>query len=91
MVLDFRTLYKKTVGDSYPLPNIVDIIDQLRGKKYICLRISSNKNPPGRCAQNRIFNTLRTIRIRKNAIWAEECTCQLPKDNGYRINWISGY
>jgi len=27
MVLDFRALNDKTIGDAYPLPNIVDILD----------------------------------------------------------------
>jgi len=34
MVLDFRTLNEKTVGDAYPLLNIVDILDQLGGAQY---------------------------------------------------------
>jgi len=31
MVLNFRALNEKTIGDAYPLPNIVDILDQLGG------------------------------------------------------------
>jgi Reverse transcriptase (RNA-dependent DNA polymerase). len=34
LVLDFRALNEKTIGDSYPLPNITDILDQLGGAKY---------------------------------------------------------
>ncbi|KAL0128587.1 hypothetical protein PUN28_003742 [Cardiocondyla obscurior] len=34
MVLDFRSLNEKTFGDAYPLPNIVDILDQLGGARY---------------------------------------------------------
>ncbi|CAK9812938.1 Retrovirus-related Pol polyprotein from transposon 17.6 [Anthophora plagiata] len=34
MVLDFRALNEKTVSDAYPLPNIVEILDQLGGAKY---------------------------------------------------------
>ena len=34
MVIDFRELNKKTVGDAYPLPNIADIMDQLGGAMY---------------------------------------------------------
>jgi len=34
MVLDFRGLNDKTVGDAYPLPNITEILDQLGGAKY---------------------------------------------------------
>ena len=34
MVIDYRKLNEKTVGDAYPLPNITDILDQLGGAKY---------------------------------------------------------
>ena len=34
MVIDYRLLNEKTVGDAYPLPNITDILDQLGGAKY---------------------------------------------------------
>ena len=34
MVLDFRKLNEKTIGDSYPLPNIIDILDQLGNARH---------------------------------------------------------
>ncbi len=34
VVIDFRDLNKKTIGDAYPLPNINDILDQLGGAMY---------------------------------------------------------
>lgn len=34
MVIDFRKLNEKTVGDAYPLPNITEILDQLGSAKY---------------------------------------------------------
>ena len=34
MVIDYRKLNEKTVGDAYPLPNITEILDQLGGAKY---------------------------------------------------------
>jgi len=34
MVLDFRDLNDKTIGDAYPLPNITEILDQLGSAKY---------------------------------------------------------
>lgn len=34
MVIDYRTLNEKTIGDAYPLPNITDILDQLGSAKY---------------------------------------------------------
>jgi len=34
MVIDYRALIEKTVGDVYPLPNITEILDQLGSAKY---------------------------------------------------------
>ena len=34
MVVDFRELNQRTVGDAYPLPNIADLLDQLGGAIY---------------------------------------------------------
>lgn len=34
MMIDFRELNEKTVGDAYPLPNITEILDQLGSAKY---------------------------------------------------------
>lgn len=34
MVIDYRQLNEKTIGDAYPLPNIVEILDQLGSAKY---------------------------------------------------------
>lgn len=34
MVIDYRNLNEKTIGDAYPLPNITDILDQLGNAKY---------------------------------------------------------
>ncbi|XP_011859426.1 PREDICTED: uncharacterized protein LOC105556922 [Vollenhovia emeryi] len=34
MVIDYRLLNEKTIGDAYPLPNITDILDQLGNAKY---------------------------------------------------------
>lgn len=37
MVIDFRALNEKTVGDAYPLPNITEILDQLGSAKYFSI------------------------------------------------------
>ncbi|KAL7298432.1 hypothetical protein TKK_0008222 [Trichogramma kaykai] len=34
IVLDFRALNEKTIGDAYPLPNITEIFDQVGSAKY---------------------------------------------------------
>lgn len=34
MVIDYRNLNEKTIGDAYPLPNITEILDQLGSAKY---------------------------------------------------------
>ena len=37
MVIDYRQLNEKTIGDSYPLPNIAEILDQLGNAKYFSI------------------------------------------------------
>lgn len=37
MVIDFRKLNEKTVGDAYPLPNIIKILHQLGSAKYFSI------------------------------------------------------
>lgn len=34
MVIDYRSLNEKSIGDAYPLPNITEILDQLGSAKY---------------------------------------------------------
>ena len=34
MIIDYRALNEKTIGDAYPLPNITEILDQLGSAKY---------------------------------------------------------
>ena len=34
LVIDYRKLNKKTVGDAYPLPDVTEILDQLGQSKY---------------------------------------------------------
>lgn len=34
VVIDFRKQHEWTAGDAYPLPNIIDIFDQLGKAKY---------------------------------------------------------
>lgn len=42
LVIDFRKLNEKTVGDAYPLPNISDILDQLGKARYFsCFDLAS--------------------------------------------------
>ena len=37
LVIDYRKLNEKTIGDAYPLPFITDILDQLGGAKYFSI------------------------------------------------------
>jgi hypothetical protein len=41
LVVDYRKLNGKTVGNAYPLPDITEILDQLRQAKYFsCLDLA---------------------------------------------------
>jgi len=66
MVLDFLALNDKTIGDAYPLPNIVDILDQLGGARYfsVCDLASGfhqiRIDPAD--SQNRIYNRIYSFR-----------------------------
>jgi hypothetical protein len=41
LVVDYRKLNEKTVGDAYPLPDITEILDQLGQTKYFsCLDLA---------------------------------------------------
>lgn len=48
VVIDFRKLNDLTIGDSFPLPNITDILDQLGNAKYFTMldlvRLPSDTN-----------------------------------------------
>ena len=35
MVVDYRAVNEKTIGDAYPLPNVVEILDELGSVKYL--------------------------------------------------------
>lgn len=37
MVVDYRGLNEKTIGNAYPLPNITEILDRLGGAKYFSI------------------------------------------------------
>lgn len=37
MVIGYRSLNEKTIGDAYPLPNITDILDQLGSAIYLSI------------------------------------------------------
>jgi hypothetical protein len=43
LVVNYRRLHEKTVGNAYPLPDITEILDQLGQAKYFsCLDLASN-------------------------------------------------
>jgi len=37
MIINYRILNEKTIGDTYPLPNITKILDQVRSAKYFSI------------------------------------------------------
>ena len=37
MVIDYRTLNEKCIPDAYPVPNILEILEQMGSAKYFCV------------------------------------------------------
>ena len=35
-VIDYRPINEVTIKDSYPMPNIREIVDKMKGSKYFC-------------------------------------------------------
>jgi len=84
MVLDFRALNEKTVGDAYSLPNIVDILDQLGGAQYFSVCDLASKFHQIKMDPTDIkpFLLLGALRIRSHALQIKKCSYYLPKING---------
>jgi len=69
MVVDFRKLNEKTIGDAHPLPDITEILDQLGQSKYFtCLdmamgyhqiALEQGEAPRWRLALNRVIGSTR--------------------------------
>lgn len=67
IVLDFRKLNEKTISDSFPLPNIHGILDQLGNAQCFAVfdlasRLHQIKVSP-QFSQNSVFNPLWSSRI----------------------------
>ncbi|KAK9719503.1 Reverse transcriptase (RNA-dependent DNA polymerase) [Popillia japonica] len=87
IVIDYRKLNEKTVGDAYPLPNIEDILDQLGHAQYFTTldlasgfhQIPMNPNDSPKTA----FSTPgghcgRVLRVHPYAIRIEKCPQLFP-------------
>ena len=95
MVVDFRKLNEKTVGDAHPLPNITEIMDHLGQSKYFtCLDIAMGYHQielePGEGPQ-RAFST-------KQGHWeylrldfcVKDSPSYLPDDDELSVEGIDG-
>jgi len=80
MVIDFDTLNEKTIGNSYPLPNITEILDQLENAKYLVYSISHHLGLAfTKYAQKTVFSTHRHFN-RMPFKLLERATLQRPMD-----------
>ena len=72
LVSDFRLLNEKTITDTYPLPGITQIIDQVGGHKYYTtLDLAKGFQQilmDPRDSQNSVQYPSRTLRIRPDDI-----------------------
>jgi len=85
MVIDFRALNKKMIGNANILRNITKILDQLGSAKYFSvfnLRISSNTDTWVWCTKNSLFHSIRTLSFQLNPIRVKECVRHVPKIYG---------
>ena len=79
IVIDFRKLNEQTLQDTYPLPNIDEILDQLGEAKFFsAFDLSSGFHQIPMTEQdklkNGIFYQRRTFPLLPYAIRTEECT-----------------
>lgn len=84
LIIDYRKLNDKTIGDAYPLSNITEILDQLGSAKYF----STFDLASG-------FHQIRQIRVHKtafltpygqtNAFWTEKRTSNVPTVDEFHI------
>jgi len=59
MVLDFRALNEKNVGEKYPLPEIVDILDQSRARYFSVCDLAPDLNKNRSCKT--FYNSFRAF------------------------------
>jgi len=74
IVVDFRKLNDLTIGDSYPLPNITDILDQLGSAKYFStLDLASGCHQIAMSEKDKsVLHIVWTLRVQSYAIRPEE-------------------
>ena len=78
MILDFRKFNEKTIGDSYPVPNINDILDSLESARYF---------PVFDLATGFHYIKMDIMNLIE-CLWFKNRSCNIPKINGYYFNWI---
>jgi len=89
MIIKFRVLNEKTIGDAYPLSNITEILDQLESAKYFSVfDLASGFHQKPKMyesdAKNSLFHSARALSIQSNAIRIK-CTRHIPKTHGSGI------
>lgn len=89
MIIDYKTLNERTIGDVYPLPNITDILDQLESAKYFSMLNFASGFHQIPMNPNDVHKTVFTLyghyqfrRMTGNALWTKKCSGYLSEING---------
>ena len=95
LLLDFTELNKKTIADAYPLPNIVDILDQLGGAKYFSVfDLASGFHQinmhPDDCPKTAFTTPYGHYEYVSNAHGIAKWSTDFSKINGYGFNGNAG-
>lgn len=92
-VIDYRKMNEISIDDKFPIPNIENIIDKLgQGSIFYDIRFSkripSDNGQRRRSNKDSLFNSVCTLRVCQDAIWAEECSVNIPEAHEFCVTTI---
>ena len=93
MCVDFRELNQVTKKDAYPLPLIDSLMRMFDGSSYFSTlglegRLPSSAHGEQGSGEDRIYYSFRAVPIRCDAIWAVQCSSDIPAFGGHDIRKI---
>ena len=85
-VIDYRPINEVTIKDSYPMPNIREIVDKMKGSKYFCKMdmASAYWSVPIKeeDREKTAFMTPRGLYEMCHRLWAMQQPSNVPEDDG---------